>query len=38
LCSALETDVIVSMIVGSANIRSVAMSSTFSGSWGLQGQ
>jgi hypothetical protein len=37
-CSAFETDAIVSMIDGSANIHFVATSSTFSGSWGLQGQ
>jgi hypothetical protein len=33
-CSTFETDVIVSMIVGSLNIRSDATSYTFSGSWG----
>jgi hypothetical protein len=37
-CSAFETDAIVFMIVSSANIRSVATSSTFSRSWGLQGR
>jgi hypothetical protein len=34
-CSACETDVIVSMIDGSVNIRFIATSNTFSGSWGV---
>jgi hypothetical protein len=32
-CSALETDAIVSMIVGSLDVRSDATSYSFSGSW-----
>jgi hypothetical protein len=37
-CSAYETDAIVSRIDGSAHIRSVATSTTLSGSWGHQHQ